>query len=378
MGFNRFGTAAMSAAAVVASAICLAVAPVAAEPSDPPTPITSAVFFGDSLTDAGTYGFRFTTNPGMTWAQHIAADFTQSPDPNEHVASYDDVYQGKPGISGPGGLNYAEGGARASKPYSTVSQNPNGTPISAQVQVERYLAQHGTFKPDQLVTLYIATNDVALNYDPRFDASLAQGLRDNQMPSAQVMAAERKRVQDAASAEARTAEEILASGAQHLLVFKLFDLSYLPWFESTAARDYVRELTSVYNDQLVARLPKDPHLTILDTAAFVDYLLANADKYGFAHGAGEDACLELGQDYCNLQMHGRNRTPTAPTFSLPASTSPPTPMNSWPTMSGSRSLPASPAAEVVVLETYSRQAGARRNAPRTGHSRSVGVARLDS
>jgi len=35
------------------------------------------------------------------------------------------------------------------------------------------------------VTLYIGTNDVALNYDPRFDASLAQGLRDNQMPSAQ-------------------------------------------------------------------------------------------------------------------------------------------------------------------------------------------------
>ena len=299
MGFNRFGTAAMSAAAVVASAICVGGAPVAAEPSDPPAPITSADFFGDSLTDAGTYGFRFTTNPGMTWAQHIAADFTQPPDPNEHVASYDDVYQGKPGISGPGGLNYAEGGARASKPYSTVSQNPNGTPISAQVQVERYLAQHGTFKPDQLVTLYIGTNDVALNYDPRFDASLAQGLRDNQMPSAQVMAAERKRVQDAASAEARTAEEILASGAQHLLVFKLFDLSYLPWFESTAARDYVRELTSVYNDELVARLPKDPHLTILDTAAFVDDLLANADKYGFAHGAGEDACLESGQDYCN-------------------------------------------------------------------------------
>ena len=144
MGFNRFGTAAMSAAAVVASAICVGGAPVAAEPSDPPAPITSADFFGDSLTDAGTYGFRFTTNPGMTWAQHIAADFTQSPDPNEHVASYDDVYQGKPGISGPGGLNYAEGGA--SKPYSTVSQNPNGTPISAEVQVERYLAQHANLQ----------------------------------------------------------------------------------------------------------------------------------------------------------------------------------------------------------------------------------------
>ncbi|MET2830980.1 hypothetical protein [Mesorhizobium shangrilense] len=30
--------------------------------------IKEAVFFGDSLTDAGTFGFRFTTAPGLTWA----------------------------------------------------------------------------------------------------------------------------------------------------------------------------------------------------------------------------------------------------------------------------------------------------------------------
>jgi len=36
------------------------------------------------------------------------------------------------------------------------------------------------------VTLYIATNAVALNYDPRFDASLAQGLRDRGVASGTV------------------------------------------------------------------------------------------------------------------------------------------------------------------------------------------------
>jgi outer membrane lipase/esterase len=257
------------------------------------------VFFGDSLTDAGTYGFRFTTNPGMTWAQHIAMDFGQSTDPNEHVGSYDDVYQGKSGIPGPGGMNFAEGGARANKPYSVVSQNPNGTPISAEVQVQRYRAEHGSFQPNQLVTLYIGTNDVALNYDPRFDAALANGLRDDQLPSPQVMTAERRRVQDAAAAEAQTVREILANGAQHVLVFKLFDLSYLPWFETAAARDYVQELTTVYNEQLLARLPQDPRVAILDTAAFVDDLVANAGRYGFSHAAGEDACTKAGQDYCD-------------------------------------------------------------------------------
>lgn len=34
--------------------------------------ITEGVFFGDNLTDAGTYGYRFTTVSGQTWAQHVA------------------------------------------------------------------------------------------------------------------------------------------------------------------------------------------------------------------------------------------------------------------------------------------------------------------
>jgi outer membrane lipase/esterase len=63
----------------------------------------------------------------------------QSTEPNEHVGSYDDVYVGKPGSAGPGGLNYAEGGARAGLPYSVVSQNPEGTPISTQVQLQHFL-----------------------------------------------------------------------------------------------------------------------------------------------------------------------------------------------------------------------------------------------
>ena len=30
-------------------------------------------FFGDSLTDAGVYGARFTVNPGLVWAQDLGA-----------------------------------------------------------------------------------------------------------------------------------------------------------------------------------------------------------------------------------------------------------------------------------------------------------------
>jgi phospholipase/lecithinase/hemolysin len=295
MNFIRHSARALAALAAIP---VLGVNPAPAVADTPLPGIREAVFFGDSLTDAGTYGFRFTTNPGMTWAQHVAAALGQSIDPNEHVVNYDAVYQGKPGLPGPGGLNYAEGGARADAPYSTVSQNAQGTPISTNVQLSRFLAQHQAFAPDQLVTLYIGTNDVALNYDPRFKPQLAQNLRDNHAPDAGVMAAERARVQQAARAAAHTASEILAKGAQHLVVFTLFDLAVLPWFESQASRDYVHTLGLAYNDALTAALPRDPRIQVLDMGAFVDDLLANLGRYGFTHGANEDACAQPGQDYC--------------------------------------------------------------------------------
>jgi phospholipase/lecithinase/hemolysin len=287
-----------TAALGAVTALALTAVPHAA--AEPETPaITQAVFFGDSLTDAGTYGFRFTTNPGLTWAQHVANGLGQADTPNEHVASYDDVYQGKPGLPGPGGLNYAEGGARASLPYSAVSKNPEGTPISTEVQLQRYLAQHGNFRPDQLVTLWIGTNDVALNFDPRFDKALAEGLRADRAPSPQKMTAERARVQQAGSAAAKTAQAILDHGAQHVLVFKLFDLGVLPWFETQAARDYVNDLTAAYNGALLGQLPAGPRVQVLDTNAFVTDLLTNPGRYGFTHGANEDACAQPGQDYCD-------------------------------------------------------------------------------
>jgi len=272
----------------------------AADPEGQPA-VTQAVFFGDSLTDAGTYGFRFTTMPGKTWAQHVAQRLGQSTEPNEHVAAYGDVYQGKPGIPGPGGLNYAEGGARANSAYSTVSDSPEGTPISTTVQVDRFLQQHGSFTPNQVVTLYVGTNDVAYNFDPTKDPDLAQSLRDNIPAGEDVMAADRARVQGAATDEAQTASKILANGAQRLLVFKLFDTSLDPWFRTDAARQYVGELGAVYNQTLLAAVPPDPRIQIIDTEAFVNELLQNPSKYGFTHGANEDACAKPDQDYCDAK-----------------------------------------------------------------------------
>ena len=261
-------------------------------------PIKQVVFFGDSLTDAGTFWFRFTTDPGLSWAQHVALAYGQSPLPNQHIDSYDDVYKGNHGLDGPGGLNYAEGGAKTNSAYSQTSQDPEGKPISAVVQVRHYLQQHQGFAADQLVTLYVGTNDVAWDYDSGNSADIAKTLRDDKAVSSEVMAKETARVEQAAQDEADLARTILAHGAKRLVVFTLPDMANLPWFQTEASQGFVHNLANVFNRRLETSLPHDPAILVLHTEPFFDDLFANAGRYGFTHLAHEDACHEADQDFC--------------------------------------------------------------------------------
>jgi outer membrane lipase/esterase len=65
---------------LLAMLVCVAAAPNrGAEQSLPP--IHRVVSFGDSLSDAGTYWIRATTNPGLNFSQHLALHFGQLPLP---------------------------------------------------------------------------------------------------------------------------------------------------------------------------------------------------------------------------------------------------------------------------------------------------------
>lgn len=270
-----------------------------ASPSTAGESVTEAVFFGDSLTDAGSYGYRFTTNPGWTWAQHVAANFGQSTEPNIRVTEPNDIYTGVPPRSGPGGPNYAQGGARANLPYSSVSDNREGVPQPTSVQVQSYLTQHGDFRQSQLATLFVGTNDVAYHYDLS-KSPIAQLLRDGSLPTAEVMASERARVEEAATAAAHTASDIVEHGIGRLMVFTVFDLARAPWFRTEASRHYIRDLTDTYNAQLLAELPDDSRVEVFDTNAFLDDLDANRTRYELTHTDHEDACRLPDLDYCDI------------------------------------------------------------------------------
>jgi phospholipase/lecithinase/hemolysin len=262
-------------------------------------PIKEAVFFGDSLTDAGTFGLRFTTASGKTWAQHVAEHYGQSAQPNEHVDKYVDVYKGIHASPGPGGLNYAEGGARVAHAYSQLSDDPEGTPIAAEVQLKHFLAQHGSFGRDQIVMLYIGTNDVAYDYDPSNNPTLAATLRAGKHADDASFRAEQARVEAAADATVQVVRDILHSGAQRLVVFELADLGQAPWFRTSASRVFATRLTYVFNQRLSAGIPGDPRILTIGMQSFLKPLLDHPQRYGFRHGAHEDACREPDRDFCD-------------------------------------------------------------------------------
>src|SRR6202171_5458099 len=58
-------------------------------------------FLGDSLTDAGVYGARFTVNPGLVWAQDLGNRYGITVTPSTQ-----------------GGIDFAQGGARVTQPRS--------------------------------------------------------------------------------------------------------------------------------------------------------------------------------------------------------------------------------------------------------------------
>ncbi len=74
------------------------------------------VFFGDSLSDAGYYGARFTVNPGLVWAQNLGNAYGMSITPSNQ-----------------GGTNYAQGGARVTLPSASTPSGAPQRPVSTQI-----------------------------------------------------------------------------------------------------------------------------------------------------------------------------------------------------------------------------------------------------
>jgi outer membrane lipase/esterase len=258
-------------------------------------PFREVVSFGDSLSDAGAFGFRATTVPSLAWPELLAQSYGATQTAHER-GDYANFGQGVPGAIDPAGLNYAEGGARVNAGFGT---NPEGMPIAGKVQLDRHLLRHGRFTDGQLVTVYLGTNDILI---PVLGAMQGEAAK-SRLPAA-TLEKMRADVVQAARDLGVLVERILAAGAQKVAVLNLFDLGASPVASTPALAETLSGLARDFNRQLAASLPTDPRIVPIDTAAFFAELAAKPERYGFTHPAKEEPCVPPAQaQQCYLPAH---------------------------------------------------------------------------
>lgn len=240
-----------------------------------------AVFFGDSLSDAGTYvgqppvaGIypvvgKFTTNPGPIWSEVLAADLGHAVIPSNQ-----------------GGTDYAAGGARvtAQPGYPNNPFTPfiiAAPPISD--QISSYLnTAGGRADSHALYSVWAGANDLfALQ-----DGAAAY----NALPMAQV-------------ADQLTAQisRLKSAGARYILVPNLPNIGTTPSSiqDGPAAAAQATQFAQEYNHELFRSLAAQGiHVIPIDTYSLLQQVMNDAARFGFTN-INQPACSTPSALFCS-------------------------------------------------------------------------------
>lgn len=235
--------------------------------------ISQVVSFGDSLTDAGTFGSVYGTTNGGSWSQLLAEKYGDEQKPNRTVKTDADGRQTEEKV---GGLNYSEGGANVS-PIGKATDVPR----DMEAQVTTYLSEHQSFKPEQLVTMWAGGNDI-LDYlghgDPKRESRFISGsITPDELAKAT------SDIVSAARREASLAEEALQKGAEKVVVVNIVDLGVTDMAIGIgpAGRSVASALTTTFNLALENALPKDSRVRLIDAETLFENVEKEPAKYGF-------------------------------------------------------------------------------------------------
>ena len=258
----------------MAVAIALAAAPAMAGST-----FDQTVFFGDSFTDSGYFqpvlpesvlaegAGRFTTNPGLTWAEYLADYYGTDATPN--------------GL-GRSGDNYAIGGARVGQDRTQTDLLVTTVPVhSLATQVSNYLrANGGAANPNALYTVWGGTNDllpVAGGADVQTKTTIAS----------------------AVGAQVGIVATLEDAGARYVMVPTIPDLGLIPRYNGDAvASAEATALASAYNKALFSDL-KSAGLRVIpvDTFHLLQEIVADPATYGFTNVT--DAACTVSSLWCN-------------------------------------------------------------------------------
>lgn len=270
------------AMSAVVAATCGAASP---EPfpgraSASPRPVAEVVSFGDSWTDAGTFGFVYGTAGSRSWAQLLAQRYGAVQEPNRIVQQFSGGAVRETPV---GGLDYAEGGAVV----GPLETGAGGTPRPVSAQLAAFVRQHHRFAPGQLVTVWAGANDIlAALHAPGDAGRTARG----ELTAAELAGADRS-VVDAAHREATLVARMLSDGARWVAVLTVIDQGITaqePGVEA-GGKALASRLTTTYNQALVAALPRDPRVAVVDVAGLFAAVQADPEAYGYEVVDG-DAC----------------------------------------------------------------------------------------
>lgn len=248
---------------MLALSLALAAMPVLAQDD----PYSKTVFFGDSLTDSGSFrpGLvqvggpsaavlgRFSTNPGLVWAEFLAGYYgTDATSANQ------------------GGDNYAVGGSR----LNVERTSPFGAVPSLATQVSNYLAANGGHAdPNALYTVWGGANDL-------FAVAGGEPLTT---------------IGSAVTTQIGIVGTLQQNGARYVLVPNIPDLGQTPQFMSQGAAGAAAgtQLSMAYNDALYGGLAAAGLRVIpVDTFSFLREVVAAPATYGFVNVTGTACNIE--------------------------------------------------------------------------------------
>ncbi|PZR38295.1 MULTISPECIES: SGNH/GDSL hydrolase family protein [Burkholderiaceae] len=219
------------------------------------------VAFGDELSDVGTYapviapgfgGGRYTTNPGEVWAQKIAEYFGGS-----LTAAYLGGF-GQP-LTASTGLGYAQGGARVQDPdgeghapaAAVNAAYAQATTVPVTEQVQNYLSAHGSFTANQVVLVDGGTDDI-LELEASIQNAVAGDVAGGMDEATAVQKEAVAALTPVAQSLASTVQQIVTSGAGHVVLVNVADLGQTPLAvqNGTSAQQLLTALASVFNQVL--------------------------------------------------------------------------------------------------------------------------------
>lgn len=218
---------------------------------------SNTYFFGDSLTDNGSYKpplpigtGLFTTNPGPVWAQVFAEHYGFNAHPANQV-----------------GTDYAQGGARVTQLPGVPNSVPTATAMPIADQIFRYL-EAGPADPNALYSVWGGANDIFYQL-----GALQAGAITPNVLQANVAIAATELVQQVGVLQ--------AGGARYVMVWNIPDLGKTPFGQASGNAAGISAITGLYNSTLMAGLDQlGGNVIRLDVSKFLGEVLANPSAFG--------------------------------------------------------------------------------------------------